>query len=543
MADWASMTAQERAIWVVLGLGVLGSAGYAVFRPGSVPDGADTVVVEPVAVAEPATAAEPTAVAGPEPAATATVTSESPAAPEPAQKTATTLVAPKEPEPPEKTVTSLAAPEDPQATTPTTVETATAAIADVPKTTAEAIVPTEEPANPTFAFDVVRIEPDGSALVAGQAAPDAQVELRLNDATVATAIADAAGKFVAMFMLDPSAAPRRLSMVMTDTDGATVTADATVAVAPIAAPVAVAVVEREPAPVATAEAAADATQTPIAEPSAKNEPEIAAVAEQPAAPDALLITDESVTVLQGDAPVTGANVSINAIAYTPAGDVQLSGIGMPGQLLRVYLDNALVAEVMPDAAQWSLTLPETAPGLYTLRVDQLDAAGKVASRFETPFKRETREALAAVAAPDATLSTSGADDAVEPVADAAVATADEPAAVSEVAPATDAASAGAVTAEVEAAPAAKVAADPAPEVAATATPAEDPAAAVADITPAPPPPVTVTVQPGFTLWGIAKENFGDGVLYVQVFDANRDKIRDPDLIYPGQVFKLPAAAP
>ena len=54
-----------------------------------------------------------------------------------------------------------------------------------------------------------------------------------------------------------------------------------------------------------------------------------------------------------------------------------------------------------------------------------------------------------------------------------------------------------------------------------------------------PAPVSITVQPGFTLWGIARENFGDGVLYVQVFEANKDKIRNPDLIYPGQVFTIP----
>jgi nucleoid-associated protein YgaU len=48
------------------------------------------------------------------------------------------------------------------------------------------------------------------------------------------------------------------------------------------------------------------------------------------------------------------------------------------------------------------------------------------------------------------------------------------------------------------------------------------------------------VQPGFTLWAIAEANFGDGVRYVQVFEANRDKIRDPNLIYPGQVFTVPA---
>jgi nucleoid-associated protein YgaU len=82
---------------------------------------------------------------------------------------------------------------------------------------------------------------------------------------------------------------------------------------------------------------------------------------------------------------------------------------------------------------------------------------------------------------------------------------------------------------------------PAPDAAvaapaATATPQAPAVEAVPVVKPA---PVTVTVQPGFTLWGIAKENFGEGVLYVQVFEANRDKIRDPDLIYPGQVFSIP----
>jgi nucleoid-associated protein YgaU len=47
------------------------------------------------------------------------------------------------------------------------------------------------------------------------------------------------------------------------------------------------------------------------------------------------------------------------------------------------------------------------------------------------------------------------------------------------------------------------------------------------------------VQPGATLWAIAEEKLGDGVLYVAVFEANRDLIRDPDLIYPGQVFRIP----
>ncbi|KAG1648076.1 hypothetical protein GQR58_030108 [Nymphon striatum] len=45
----------------------------------------------------------------------------------------------------------------------------------------------------------------------------------------------------------------------------------------------------------------------------------------------------------------------------------------------------------------------------------------------------------------------------------------------------------------------------------------------------------VTVQPGFTLWAIARDRFGAGEQYVRVYEANRDLIRDPDLIYPGDI--------
>ena len=49
----------------------------------------------------------------------------------------------------------------------------------------------------------------------------------------------------------------------------------------------------------------------------------------------------------------------------------------------------------------------------------------------------------------------------------------------------------------------------------------------------------VTVQPGNTLWAIARDRYGDGLAYVSVFEANASLIRDPDLIYPGQIFTLP----
>lgn len=49
----------------------------------------------------------------------------------------------------------------------------------------------------------------------------------------------------------------------------------------------------------------------------------------------------------------------------------------------------------------------------------------------------------------------------------------------------------------------------------------------------------LTVQPGNTLWAISRERYGEGTLYLRIFEANKDRIRDPDLIYPGQVFDLP----
>ena len=50
---------------------------------------------------------------------------------------------------------------------------------------------------------------------------------------------------------------------------------------------------------------------------------------------------------------------------------------------------------------------------------------------------------------------------------------------------------------------------------------------------------TYTVQPGNSLWIIATGRYGDGMQYHQIFAANHHQIRDPDLIYPGQIFALP----
>lgn len=51
------------------------------------------------------------------------------------------------------------------------------------------------------------------------------------------------------------------------------------------------------------------------------------------------------------------------------------------------------------------------------------------------------------------------------------------------------------------------------------------------------------VQPGNSLWRIARRTYGSGFEYTVIYEANKDQIRDPDLIYPGQIFTLPDRGP
>lgn len=50
---------------------------------------------------------------------------------------------------------------------------------------------------------------------------------------------------------------------------------------------------------------------------------------------------------------------------------------------------------------------------------------------------------------------------------------------------------------------------------------------------------TYTVKKGDCLWNIAKKFYGNGSAYTKIYDANTNKIANPNLIYPGQVFVIP----
>jgi len=58
--------------------------------------------------------------------------------------------------------------------------------------------------------------------------------------------------------------------------------------------------------------------------------------------------------------------------------------------------------------------------------------------------------------------------------------------------------------------------------------------------PAPAAAKTYTVQPGDTLSKISKQFYGDANKYMKIFDANKDQLKDPNMIKVGQVLKIPS---
>ncbi|MCC0080814.1 MAG: LysM peptidoglycan-binding domain-containing protein [Rhodobacter sp.] len=435
------------------------------------------------------------------------------------------------------------------------------------------------PAMSAPGFDVVRVDRDGGALVAGRAQPGAAVTLRVDDAVVAQVAADENGQFVALFSLGHSTAVQSMTLEVTDGAGAVTQAPDIVILTPRPPPadtVAQADTPAAPpivsapalgetagsAPAGEAPASAESPRIALLAPSATGAPGVSedavatvsvvpegapaiprpatspggdqvgavttpapgiattapAPARMPDPPVAQTVAPEAQApqtprpetlaqavpapldppqmpaafLVQGDggvrvldrAPSVLDNVVIDSISYSGAGDVQIAGRAAhsaPEANLRIYLDNRPIAVTRADSGDWTSDLPSVDPGVYTLRVDQLNDAGGVVSRFETPFQREAPEVVAAARAGN------------EPNAQ----TAATPDPTAPLAPAADAA------------------------------PAQAPRAAL------------ITVQPGNTLWAISQARYGAGERYVVIYNANRSQIRDPDLIYPGQVFALP----
>jgi nucleoid-associated protein YgaU len=212
----------------------------------------------------------------------------------------------------------------------------------------------------------------------------------------------------------------------------------------------------------------------------------------PRGPDAGAIAPQTVIAADQASPLR-----IGAVEEEN-GRLFVQGSGPPGGRTMIYLNDAPLAEaeIGPDG-RWSLTVERgLTAGEYKIRVDQAGEGGKVLARAEVPFTAE------------------GPRDVSPAQTVAATAEQPQPAVEAEAAAPQTTAS---TTASAPATPAAIDQSNP----------------VVAELG-------TVEVHRGDNLWQISRRIYGEGMRYSTIYQANTDQIRDPDRIYPGQIFVMPA---
>lgn len=426
---------------------------------------------------------------------------------------------------------------------------------------------------PAPEFDVVRLDAEGNALIAGRAAPNGTVSILLDGEKVEEVDVDASGTFVSLPTIKPADGTRVMSLVQTSPDNATVVSQQSVIIAPASAADATAPDTTGP----DMGSASQPVQTPI--------PAQTASAPEPQTGEADVET----------AAVTPLDVA--PASPEPTGEPQT-----PAPQTDVASDDPAPVAPVPASSEPDTTQADGAPGVAVVAAQTTAAAenapkvgleAPLAGSSDTPVTNndvasspDSRPSVVAAltppppspdAAPSVLLATEQGIDVLQAGGVA-------PELLQEIAldsitydPTGDVTIAGRSTGQghvrvyLDNAPikTLKIQEDgrwraPLPEVdtgiytlrvdeiddagdvvSRVETPfkREEPET-LANLNSGQAPDVgiklsVVTVQPGNTLWGIASQSFGDGTLYVRVFEANKDRIRDPDLIYPGQVFQVP----
>jgi nucleoid-associated protein YgaU len=334
----------------------------------------------------------------------------------------------------------------------------------------------------------------------------------------------------------------------------------------------VAAVPAPASPTAVAKNEAPAPATPAPAPAISASPTAVAKNEAPAPATPAPATSPLPAGAGGEAPAAAASapaprVVVAAVAVENGGHLVATGAAPPDTLLRLYLNGSFLADVTTGSdGRWSLTVEHGMKGgAYAIRADEIDRAkGSVIARAEVPFNfpELAAEQAAAAKPPAPVLAAPPAPAAASPRPPAAPSQ-PEQAAAETPAPSRPEAAAPAPTAEASrsepassatptAAPSAAASAEsPASNSAsAPAVPANEPSQASAGVvasTDAANAIVhsvdTTKVVRGDNLWNISSHFYGNGLRYKQIYAANASQIRDPWLIYPGQIFVLPRQAP
>ena len=222
---------------------------------------------------------------------------------------------------------------------------------------------TTEPQRPSF--DLVRVAPVGTAVVAGRAAPEADVTIAANGTEIGHAHADERGEWVFVPTTPLEQGGQELTLTSRGADGLVWQGNA---------PVLVIV----PAPAILSAA----RPTPAAQPMVLLTPADA--------PPRLLQTP----LPAGEASkIAGSNarakLGLDLVDYDEQGAIRFAGRAPAGAGVRVYIDEHDAGDAMADPqGRWALTpAASVATGDHQLRVDQLASDGRVASRVELPFQR------------------------------------------------------------------------------------------------------------------------------------------------------------
>ncbi|MET0710243.1 MAG: LysM peptidoglycan-binding domain-containing protein [Tardiphaga sp.] len=204
---------------------------------------------------------------------------------------------------------------------------------------------------------------------------------------------------------------------------------------------------------------------------------------------ALVTPDKPTVVLSQPAapnPASGA-VVVETVEIEPGGKFHASGQARAGAALRLYLNDSFVASVTAGAdGRFAVTINEgVGPGSYRVRVDEASSSGTVRARAEVPFNvPETTASVSAQASAAKRPDTAG------------------------------------------------------PQLAAAGTTVL-PDGGSSPSTVVVPKIATTTVSRGDSLWRLSQVTYGAGMRYAVIYKANKGQIRNPNRIYPGQVFVLP----
>jgi hypothetical protein len=351
-------------------------------------------------------------------------------------------------------------------------------------------------------FDGTRLDADGSLVVYGLAEGFGYVVLSLDGREFPDARADlnGNGKFAILAQLPRKPEPQALQLWLFPKNGSgpIISEGVTFVTLP---------------PETIVSDTADASNSVVEETDLKTD-------EVPLAPAVIVADENGIRVVQDQIGTSSTTaVSIDTISYDLEGQVSVGGRAVGTGFVRIYIDNKLIAtsKIKKDG-YWKADFLDIKAGIYKLRVDEISETGEVLSRVEIPFKREKPDELVA-------LTTEASKESGEKVKINSTITQNKVKVQDQVA----GLEASISTLKLNEVVSNVISIDEKPQ----------PISGRVEV-----PKLSIefrikTVQPGSTLWAIAKERYGSGIEYHKVFEANKERIRDPDLIYPGQVFEIP----